>query len=71
MEKHIFTRECLSCVRVIMMIMRVSMVKLLCQMSMGRISALEYVLSGAREFLWLRLVMLGNKYRRFLRPQRR
>jgi hypothetical protein len=53
------------------MIMRVSMVKLLCQMSMGRISALEYVLSGAREFLWLRLVMLGNKYRRFLRPQRR
>jgi hypothetical protein len=47
MEKLIFTRVRLSYIREIMVIMRVSMVELLCQMPMGRILALEYVLSGA------------------------
>jgi hypothetical protein len=51
MEKLIFTRVRLSYIREIMVIMRVSMVELLCQMPMGRILALEYVLSGAWVFV--------------------
>jgi hypothetical protein len=69
MEKLAFTRACLSYVRVIMVIMRVSMVELMCQMSMGWILALEYVLLGARGFLWPRLIVSGNKCHHFLRPQ--
>jgi hypothetical protein len=38
---------CLSCVRVIMMIMCILMVELLCQMVMGWPSVLKYLLSGA------------------------
>jgi hypothetical protein len=48
MEKLAFTRACLSGVRVIMMIMHVPLVELLCQAVMGWISALEYLLPGAR-----------------------
>jgi hypothetical protein len=54
-----------------MMIMRVPLVESLCQTMMGQILTLEYMLSGAREFLWPRLNVSGNKYRRFLRPWRR
>jgi hypothetical protein len=45
MEKVVFTRACLSSVRVIM-IMRIPLVELLCQMIMGWIPALEYLLPG-------------------------
>jgi hypothetical protein len=48
MEKLAFTRACLSDVSVIMMIMRVPLVKLLCQPVMGWIPALEYLLPGVR-----------------------
>jgi hypothetical protein len=47
MEKLAFTRACLSYVRVIIMIMRVSLVESLCQMVMGQILVFEYVLSGS------------------------
>jgi hypothetical protein len=47
-EAPAFIRVSLSDVRVIMMIMRVLMVKLLCQAVMGRISVLEYLLLDAR-----------------------
>jgi hypothetical protein len=48
MEKLAFTGTCLSIIRVIMVIMRVSLVELLCQAVMGRILALKYLLSGMR-----------------------
>jgi hypothetical protein len=47
MEKLAFTRACLSDVRVIMVIMRVPLVKLLCQAAMGWIPALDFLLPGA------------------------
>jgi hypothetical protein len=40
MEYIIFTKTCLSDVRVIMVFMRVSLVELLCKMVMGRIPIL-------------------------------
>jgi hypothetical protein len=46
MEKLTFTRACLSDVSVIMVIIRVTMVELLCQTVMGWIPALDYLLSG-------------------------
>jgi hypothetical protein len=46
MEKVVFTRACLSSVRVVMVIMRIPLVELLCQMMMGWIPALEYLLPG-------------------------
>jgi hypothetical protein len=54
-----FTRVCLSRTRVIMMIMRILVVELLCQLMMGQLSALKYLLSGTCECLWSCLVMLG------------
>jgi hypothetical protein len=42
MEKPVFTRACLSDVRVILVIMRVSLVELLCQVVMRQIPTLEY-----------------------------
>jgi hypothetical protein len=68
MEKLAFTRACLSYVRVIIMIMRVSLVESLCQMVMGQILVFEYVLSGACGFLWPRLIASGNKCDHFPRP---
>jgi hypothetical protein len=47
MENLTFTRACLSSVRVIMAIVYVDLVELLCQMAMGFIPALEYLLLGA------------------------
>jgi hypothetical protein len=47
MEKLAFTRACLSDVSVIMTIMRVPLIELLCQVVMGWIPALEYLLLGA------------------------
>jgi hypothetical protein len=49
-----------------MVIMRVPLVESLCQMMMGRIPSLEYVLSGVYRFLCPRLVASGNKCRCFL-----
>jgi hypothetical protein len=51
--------------------MHLSMVESLCQMPMGQILALEYVLLGAHGFLWPRLVALSNKCRPFPRPWHR
>jgi hypothetical protein len=48
MEKLTFTKACLSDVSVIMTIMRVPLVKLLCQVVMGCISSIEYLLPGVR-----------------------
>jgi hypothetical protein len=69
MEKLTFTRACLSYVRVIMIIMRVSLVEWLCHMAMGQISTLEYMLPGACGLLWTCTVASGNKCRRFPRPR--
>jgi hypothetical protein len=52
-----------------MMIMFVSLAESLCQMVMGRISALEYMLSGVRGFLWPCLNAPGNKCHRFPRAR--
>jgi hypothetical protein len=60
MEKLAFTRVCLSYVRVIMVIMRVSLVESLCHTMMWRIPTLEYVLSGERAFLWPHLIVSSN-----------
>jgi hypothetical protein len=46
-----FTMLCLSHARVIMVLMRVSLIELPCQAVMGRIPALVYMLSGARGLL--------------------
>jgi hypothetical protein len=46
MEKLTFTRPCLFDVRVITVIMRVPLVKLLYQTTMGWIPTLEYLLLG-------------------------
>jgi hypothetical protein len=46
MEKLVFTRARLSNIRVIMMIIRVPLVELLCQTTMGWISAFEYLPSS-------------------------
>jgi hypothetical protein len=48
MKKLVFTRACLSDVRVIMVIMRISLVKWLYQVAIGQIHALEYLSPGAR-----------------------
>jgi hypothetical protein len=48
MEKFAFTGACLSSVRVIMVILRVSLIELICQTVMGLIPTLEYLLPGAR-----------------------
>jgi hypothetical protein len=39
---------------------RVSLVELLCQVAMGRVLELEYMLSGTRGLLQLRPVVLGG-----------
>jgi hypothetical protein len=46
-----FTMLCLSHARVIMVLMRVSLIELPCQAVMERIPALVYMLSGARGLL--------------------
>jgi hypothetical protein len=61
MEKFDFTKVNLSCVRVIMMIMRVPVGELLCQVVTGWIPVLECPLSGAHGCMWLRHIMLGIK----------
>jgi hypothetical protein len=48
MEKLAFTRACLFGVRVIMAIMCVPLEDLLCQVVMGWIPTLKYLLPGAR-----------------------
>jgi hypothetical protein len=48
MEKLAFTKACLSDVNFIMTIMRVSLVELLCQVAMGWIPTLEYLLPDVR-----------------------
>jgi hypothetical protein len=48
MEKPTFTWACFSDVRVIMVVMRVPLVELLCQVVMGWIPALEYPRPGVR-----------------------
>jgi hypothetical protein len=69
MEYINFTRICLSYIRVIMMFMRVSMVELLRQIVMGRIPALDCMLSGARGILWPHPISLGNKCYHLSRPR--
>jgi hypothetical protein len=49
MEKLNFIRACLSDVRVMMAIMCAPLVEFLCQMVMGRIPGLEYLLPDVRE----------------------
>jgi hypothetical protein len=49
-------------IRMIMTIMRILMVKSLCQAVMGRVPILECMLPDKRGFLWLRHVMLGIKW---------
>jgi hypothetical protein len=48
MEKFAFTRACLSIVRVIIVIMRVSLIESLCKALLGQIPTLEYLLLGTR-----------------------
>jgi hypothetical protein len=57
MENSVFTRACLSDIKVIIEIMRVLLGELLCQAAMRRIPTLEYLLSGP--------VVPDNKYCRF------
>jgi hypothetical protein len=60
---------CLSYVRIIMVFMRVPLVELLWQATMGWIPALEYMMSGARGILRPRPIMPGAKCHHFSRPQ--
>jgi hypothetical protein len=46
MEKPAFTRACLSDIKLILVIMHVPFIELLCQVVMGWILALKYLLSG-------------------------
>jgi hypothetical protein len=71
MEKPTFTRVNLSDVKVIMAIMYISVVDLLCEVSMGWILVLKFLLSGARGHLWPCLIMLGIKCCRFLKTHLR
>jgi hypothetical protein len=50
-----------------MTFMHVLVVELLCQAVMGRISALECLLSSTRGSQWLHLVLFGIKWSRYLR----
>jgi hypothetical protein len=50
-EYIVFIRACLSYARAIMTFMRVSLIELLHQAAMGRVLALEYMLSGAHGLL--------------------
>jgi uncharacterized protein YhhL (DUF1145 family) len=68
-SKSFFIRTRLSYVRVIMVFMHVSLVKLLRQTVMGRIPALEYMLSRAHVLLRPCLILQGNKCYRFPMPQ--
>jgi hypothetical protein len=61
MEKSAFIRASLSNVKVIMAIMRVLVEELLYQMVTGQIPVLKYLLSGARERLWICPVLPGIK----------
>jgi hypothetical protein len=70
MEKDAFTKVNLSDVRVIMVIMRVPVVELLCQVAMGWIPVLKYLLSGTQVLKYLLLgVTPGIKCHHFLRCQ--
>jgi hypothetical protein len=69
MEKPTFTRESISDVRMIMVIMRVLEEELLCQVAIGWIPVLECMLSSAHGRLWLRLVMPGIKWSYFRRTR--
>jgi hypothetical protein len=67
MENPTFIGVSLSDVKVIMVIMRVLMEELPCQAVMGHIPILECLLSGTRGLLWLRLVLPGIKWHRYLK----
>jgi hypothetical protein len=56
-----------SDIRVIMVIMRVLMVELLCQVVTGQIPALECLLPSAREHQWLCLILYSIKWPRYSR----
>jgi hypothetical protein len=68
MEYIVFTRTCLSYVRLIMVFMPVSLVELPCLTVMGQIPALKCMLSGARGLLRSRLISSSNKCYRLPRP---
>jgi hypothetical protein len=51
--------------------MCVPLVEFLCQMAMGWIPALKYLLSGVHGLLWLHHVAPGSKCCRFPRPRPR
>jgi hypothetical protein len=59
MEYLIFTKACLSYVRVIMALMRISLVELLRQAVMGHIPVVEYMLLDVHGLLWLRSIVPG------------
>jgi hypothetical protein len=65
---NFFTRARLPYVRVIMVFMHVSLLEPLRQAAMGRIPALEYMLSGAYGLLRPRLVVPGATCCYFSRP---
>jgi hypothetical protein len=67
MKMPAFIRVNLSDVRVIMMIMRVSVVELLCQAATGRLLVLKYLLLGVCGRLWQCVVMPDIKCHCFLR----
>jgi hypothetical protein len=69
MKKHVFTRACLSDVKVIIVIMCVSVVEFLCQETTEWIPVLKYLVSGACGRLWPCIVISGIKCRRFPRSQ--
>jgi hypothetical protein len=62
-------RGSLSDVRVTVMIMRVLIVKSLCQVAMSPVPELECMLPGASGCMWLRLVIPSTKWHCFLRTQ--
>jgi hypothetical protein len=59
MEKPTFTRTSLSDVRVIVLIMRVSLVEQRCQVATGQVPALKCPLLGTHGHLWLHPIMPG------------
>jgi hypothetical protein len=68
MEYIVFTRTCLSFVRVVMVFMSVPLVELLCQTVLVQISALKCRLSSAHGILRPRPISLSNKCYRSRSP---
>jgi hypothetical protein len=67
MENTALFGASLSDVRVTMVIMRVLVVELLCQVVIGCVPVLESLLPGTRGRLWLCLVLPDIEWPRFLR----